>query len=97
MFKPVNRNNIVIFSFFLISAGFAGDELNDLINDEYENMSNRTSIDYHTKVVQVWHDSSWTNKAKTMKNYDENGYLFFLSFLCFLHKFPPKNKKNVSM
>ena len=64
MFKPLNRNNIMIISFFLISAGFADDELNDLINDEYENMSNRTSIDYHTKVVQVWHDSAWTNKAK---------------------------------
>ena len=76
MFKPVNRNNLVIISFFLISAGFAGDELNDLINDEYENMSNRTSIDYHTKVVQFWHDSAWTNKAKAMKNYDENGYLY---------------------
>ena len=76
MFKPLNRNNIMIISFFLISAGFADDELNDLINDEYENMSNRTSIDYHTKVVQVWHDSAWTNKAKTMKNYDENEYLY---------------------
>ena len=76
MFKPVNRNNLVIISFFLISAGFAGDELNDLINDEYENMANRTSLDYHSKVVQVWHDSAWTNKAKAIKDYDENGYLF---------------------
>ena len=76
MFKPVNRNNLVIISFFLISAGFADDELNNLINDEYENMSNRTSLDYHSKVVQVWHDSAWTNKAKAIKDYDENGYLF---------------------
>ena len=76
MFKPVNRNKIVIISFFLISVGFAGDELNDLINDEYENMANRTSLDYHSKVVQVWHDSAWTNKAKAIKDYDENGYLF---------------------
>ena len=39
-------------------------------------MSNRTSLDYHSKVVQVWHDSAWTNKAKAIKNYDENGYLY---------------------
>ena len=76
MYNPVNRNKIVIISFFLISAGFADDELNNLINDEYENMSNRTSLDYHSKVVQVWHDSAWTNKAKAIKNYDENGYLY---------------------
>ena len=76
MFKPVNKNNIIIIGIFFINASFADDELNNLINDEYENMSNRTSLDYHSKVVQVWHDSAWTNKAKAIKNYDENGYLY---------------------
>ena len=76
MFKPLNKNNIIIIGIFFINASFADDELNNLINDEYENMSNRTSLDYHSKVVQVWHDSAWTNKAKAIKNYDENGYLY---------------------
>ena len=76
MFKPVNKNNIFIIGIFFINASFADDELNNSINEEYENMSNRTSLDYHSKVVQVWHDSVWINKAKAIKTYDENGYLY---------------------
>ena len=72
----MKNNKLIIICLFLISTSIADDKLNNLINDEYENISDRTSIDYYTKVVQVWHDSTWTNKAKAMKNYDENGYLY---------------------
>ena len=76
MCKPMKNNKLIIICLFLISTSIADDKLNNLINDEYENISDRTSIDYYTKVVQVWRDSAWTNKAKAIKNYDENGYLF---------------------
>ena len=74
MCKPMKNNKLIIICLFLISTSIADDKLNNLINDEYENISDRTSIDYYTKVVQVWHDSTWINKAKAMKNYDEIGF-----------------------
>tara|TARA_Y100000590_G_scaffold249156_2_gene279958 strand:+ start:2891 stop:4120 length:1230 start_codon:yes stop_codon:yes gene_type:complete len=49
--------------------------LDHLIIDEYENIANRTSIDYDTKVTQAWRDSSWINKYKKVKTYDNSGYL----------------------
>ena len=75
MNKPTKNNNLIIIGLFLISASFADDKLNNLINDEYENISSRTAIDYDTKVVQAWRDSVWVNKAKKVKTYDDNGYL----------------------
>ena len=75
MNKPTKNNNLIIIGLFLISASFADDKLNNLINDEYENISSRTAIDYDTKVVQAWRDSAWVNKAKKVKTYDDNGYL----------------------
>ena len=68
-------NKLIIISLFLVSASFADDMLNKMINDEYENISSRTAIDYDTKVVQAWRDSSWVNKSKKVKTYDDNGYL----------------------
>ena len=75
MNKPTKYNNLIIIGLFLISASSADDMLNKMINDEYENISNRTAIDYNTKVVQTWHDSVWVNKTKKVKTYDDNGYL----------------------
>ena len=75
MNKPTKNNNLIIIGLFLISASFADDKLNNLINDEYENISSRTAIDYDTKVVQAWRDSAWVNKSKKVKTYDDNGYL----------------------
>jgi len=75
MNKPTKYNNLIIIGLFLISASSADDMLNKMINDEYENISNRTAIDYNTKVVQIWHDSVWVNKTKKVKTYDDNGYL----------------------
>ena len=75
MLKAVNRCTIVTIGFLSASALLADDKLNDLINDEYENISSRTTIDYDTKVVQAWRDSAWVNKAKKVKTYDDNGYL----------------------
>ena len=60
-------NKLIIISLFLVSASFADDMLNKMINDEYENISSRTAIDYDTKVVQAWRDSSWVNKSKKVK------------------------------
>ena len=68
-------NKLIIISLFLVSASFADDMLNKMINDEYENISSRTAIDYDTKVVQAWRDSAWVNKSKKVKSYDDNGYL----------------------
>ena len=75
MNKSTKNNNLIIIGLFLISASFADDKLNNLINDEYENISSRTAIDYDTKVVQAWRDSVWVNKSKKVKTYDDNGYL----------------------
>ena len=75
MLKAVNRCTIVTIGFLSVSVLLADDKLNDLINDEYENISSRTAIDYDTKVVQAWRDSAWVNKAKKVKTYDDNGYL----------------------
>ena len=75
MNKPMKNNNLIIIGLFLISASFADDKLNNLINDEYENISSRTAIDYDTKVVQAWRDSVWVNKFKKVKTYNGNGYL----------------------
>jgi len=75
MLKAVNRCTIVTIGFLSVSVLLADDKLNDLINDEYENISSRTTIDYDTKVVQAWRDSAWVNKAKKVKTYDDNGYL----------------------
>ena len=75
MLKAVNRCTIVTIGFLSVSVLLADDKLNDLINDEYENISSRTTIDYDTKVVQAWRDSAWVNKAKKVKAYDDNGYL----------------------
>ena len=75
MNKPTKNNNLIIIGLFLISASFADDKLNNLINDEYENISSRTAIDYDTKVVQAWRDSVWVNKFKKVKTYNDNGYL----------------------
>jgi len=75
MNKPTKNNNLIIIGLFLISASFADDKLNNLINDEYENISSRTAIDYDTKVVQAWRDSVWVNKFKKVKTYNGNGYL----------------------
>ena len=75
MNKPTKNNNLIIIGLFLISASFADDKLNNLINDEYENISSRTAIDYDTKVVQAWRDSVWVNKSKKVKTYNDNGYL----------------------
>ncbi len=75
MLKDVNRCTIVTIGFLSASALLADEKLNDLINDEYENISSRTAIDYDTKVVQAWRDSAWVNKAKKVKTYDDNGYL----------------------
>ncbi len=75
MLKNVNRCTIVTIGFLSASVLLADDKLNDLINDEYENISSRTTIDYDTKVVQAWRDSAWVNKAKKVKTYDDNGYL----------------------
>jgi hypothetical protein len=75
MNKPTKNNNLIIICLFLISASFADDKLNNLINDEYENISSRTAIDYDTKVVQAWRDSVWVNKFKKVKTYNGNGYL----------------------
>ena len=75
MLKTVNRCTIVTIGFLSVSVLLADDKLNDLINDEYENISSRTAIDYDTKVVQAWRDSAWVNKAKKVKTYDDNGYL----------------------
>ena len=75
MLKAVNRCTIVTIGFLSASVLIADDKLNDLINDEYENISSRTAVDYDTKVVQAWRDSAWVNKAKKVKTYDDNGYL----------------------
>ena len=75
MNKPTKNNNLIIIGLFLISTSIADDGLNNLINDEYENISSRTAIDYDTKVVQAWRDSAWVNKSKKVKTYDDNGYL----------------------
>lgn len=75
MLKAVNRCTIVAIGFLSASVLIADDKLNDLINDEYENISSRTAVDYDTKVVQAWRDSAWVNKAKKVKTYDDNGYL----------------------
>ncbi len=75
MLKAVNRCTIVTIGFLSVSVLLADEKLNDLINDEYENISSRTAIDYDTKVVQAWRDSAWVNKAKKVKTYDDNGYL----------------------
>jgi hypothetical protein len=75
MLKAVNRCTIVTIGFLSTSVLIADDKLNDLINDEYENISSRTAVDYDTKVVQAWRDSAWVNKAKKVKTYDDNGYL----------------------
>ena len=75
MNKPTKNNNLIIIGLFLISASFADDKLNNLINDEYETISSRTAIDYDTKVVQAWRDSAWVNKFKKVKTYNDNGYL----------------------
>ncbi|MDP7272836.1 MAG: hypothetical protein QGI47_04285, partial [Candidatus Marinimicrobia bacterium] len=75
MLKAVNRCTIVTIGVLSASVLIADDKLNDLINDEYENISSRTAVDYDTKVVQAWRDSAWVNKAKKVKTYDDNGYL----------------------
>ena len=75
MLKAVNSSTIVTIGFLSASVLLADDKLNDLINDEYENISSRTAIDYDTKVVQAWRDSAWVNKSKKVKTYDDNGYL----------------------
>ena len=75
MLKDLNRCTIVTIGFLSVSVLLADDKLNDLINDEYENISSRTAVDYDTKVVQAWRDSAWVNKAKKVKTYDDNGYL----------------------
>ena len=75
MNKPTKNNNLIIIGLFLISASFADDKLNNLINDEYENIYSRTAIDYESKVVQAWRDSAWVNKDKKINTYDDNGYL----------------------
>ena len=75
MLKSINRSTIIIIG--ILSASFlsADDKFNDLINDENENISSRTTIDYNIKVVQSWRDSAWVNRAKKIKTYDDNGYL----------------------
>ena len=75
MFKDLNRCTIITIGFLSASVLLADDKLNDLINDEYENISSRTAVDYDTKLVQAWRDSAWVNKAKKVKTYDDNGYL----------------------
>ena len=75
MNKQTKYNNLIIIGLFLVSASFANDNLNNLINDEYENISSRIAIDYNSKVVQAWRDSAWVNKTKRVKTYDDNGYL----------------------
>ena len=64
MLKFVNRYTIITIG--VLSASFlsADDKFNDLINDENENISSRTTIDYNIKVVQFWRDSVWVNRAK---------------------------------
>ena len=69
MRKPMKNNKLIIICLFLISTSIADDGLNNLINDEYENISSRTAIDYDTKVVQAWRDSAWVNKSKKVKTY----------------------------
>ena len=75
MCRRTKINKLIIIGLFLVSASFADDMLNQMINDEYENISSRTAIDYDTKVVQAWRDSAWVNKFKKVKTYDDNGYL----------------------
>ena len=75
MCRRTKINKLIIIGLFLVSASFADDMLNQMINDEYENISSRTAIDYDTKVVQAWRDSAWVNKSKKVKTYDDNGYL----------------------
>ena len=75
MCRYTKNNKLIIIGLFLVSASFADDMLNQMINDEYENISSRTAIDYDTKVVQAWRDSAWVNKSKKVKTYDDNGYL----------------------
>ena len=75
MLRPFNRFAILIIG--ILSASFlsADDKFNDLINDEYENVTSRITIDYDEKVIQSWRDSAWVNKAKKVKTYDDNGYV----------------------
>ena len=75
MCRRTKINKLIIIGLFLVSASFADDMLNQMINDEYENISSSTAIDYDTKVVQAWRDSAWVNKSKKVKTYDDNGYL----------------------
>ena len=75
MNKHTKNSNIIIIGLLLLSASFADDKMNNFINDEYENITSRTAIDYDTKVVQVWRDSVWVNKDKKVNTYDDNGYL----------------------
>ena len=75
MLKFVNRYTIITIGVLSASFLLADDKFNDLINDEYENVSSRTAIDYNIKVVQSWRDSAWVNRAKKIKTYDDNGYL----------------------
>ena len=75
MCRSTKNNKLIIIGLFLVSISFADDMLNKMINDEYENISSRTAIDYDTKVVQAWRDSAWVNKSKKVKSYDDNGYL----------------------
>lgn len=74
--KTFSKISIILTIHLLAVSILTADGLiHDLIDDEYENITSRTSIDYDTKIVQAWHDSSWVNKSQTVKIYDGNGDL----------------------